>query len=139
VANDSIEGKGFLVSPMPTEPTKLRRWSPRFSLLTLLLTVLLIGSSGTLWLHWDAWYCVKVLEGHASTVYSGEFSPDGTRILTFTAGSDNSFFNNSQPIEERTNVTRLWDASTFEPFSPRPRCSGGEGSGVRGVRVSRRR
>src|SRR5687768_5138819 len=97
---------------MPIEATNpRRRWMPRFSLLTLLLTVLLIGSTATLWRHWDAWYCVKVLEGHASTVYSGEFSPDGKKILTFMPGDD-TLDDTANP--NKANVTEIWDSTTYE-------------------------
>src|SRR5260221_6797061 len=48
----------------------------RFSLLTLVLAVLLIGSTATLWWHWQPWGVEHTFRGR------GEFSPDGRRIVT---------------------------------------------------------
>ena len=59
-------------------PVPLRRKWLCFSLRTLLLIVLLIGSSATLWWNWGTFSC-KVEGGYAA--YHAEFSDDGTLLL----------------------------------------------------------
>ena len=56
----------------------------RFSLRTLLLAVLLIGSAVMLWQRWKPWLPVRTLGGHESEVFSAVFSPDGRKLLTLT-------------------------------------------------------
>src|SRR5260221_14434888 len=73
-----------------------RRWLPRFSLRTLLYAVLLIGSTTTLWWHWKPWALQRTLRGHANSVRSASFSPDGRRIVT--ASFD--------------GTARVWDSET---------------------------
>src|ERR1022692_423535 len=74
----------------------LRFPRPRFSLLTLLLSVLLLGSLATLWWNWQPWALEHTLRGHGNIVYTAVFSPDGRRIVT--ASND--------------NTARVWDAQT---------------------------
>ena len=63
----------------PAAP-QLRRSA--FSLRTLLLFVLLCGSSATLWWHWSPWVLEHTLVGHSKTVTDAQFSPDGQRVIT---------------------------------------------------------
>ena len=64
------------------EVLKFWRWRPRFSLATLLLFSLLVGSSATLGFHWEPWALVRVLTGHTKPVISTSFSPDGKSIVS---------------------------------------------------------
>jgi WD40 repeat protein len=86
-----------------------RRWywrfRPRFSLRTLLLAVLLIGSAATLHHRWEPWYTVRVLGGHEGAVKRVEFSRDGEHILTYARGGD---YDDFPPF--RNNVTRTWNS-----------------------------
>src|SRR4051794_27845114 len=44
------------MDPLPfTTSRGKRRWRPRFSLLTLVMFVLTVGSGGTLWWNWGPW------------------------------------------------------------------------------------
>jgi len=72
-----------------------RRWF-RFSLRTLILAILLIGSGATLWHHWEPWVLERTLYGHTDEVCSASFSPDGNHILT--KGDD--------------RTARLWETDT---------------------------
>jgi WD40 repeat protein len=53
----------------------------RFSLRTLLLAVLLIGSAGGLYYRWEPWACVHVLGGHSLEVMPC-FNKDYSKIVT---------------------------------------------------------
>ena len=61
--------------------TAKRRWRPRFSLRTLLLCTLLVGSGTTLWWHWEPWRLERQL---ACANHSNRFclSPDGSLAAT---------------------------------------------------------
>jgi len=64
---------------MAKAPSRLRRWLPRFSLRTLLLLVMLIGSAMTLSRHWRPWYIAALLPcGEAA------YSPDGNKTALFS-------------------------------------------------------
>lgn len=67
----------------PTGRTK-RRWLPRlrFSLGTLIIGVLLIGSAGGLGYTWSPWYVEQVIKDHTREVRSLCFSPDGRFVLS---------------------------------------------------------
>src|SRR5436853_405094 len=56
------------------------RWLPRFrfSLRTLLLAVLLIGSGTTLWWNWEPWVLERRIASRHAQV---SFSPDGKFLL----------------------------------------------------------
>lgn len=68
-------------APLPIFANSKRRWLAwlRFSLRTLLILVLLIGSGVTLWWNWQPWVFERRLE-----VRSAAYSPDGKRIILFT-------------------------------------------------------
>ena len=59
------------------------RWL-QFSLRTLLNLALLAASGTALWRHWPAWSLEHTLLGHADSVHSAEFSPDGRWIATLS-------------------------------------------------------
>jgi WD40 repeat protein len=66
----------------PTQP-KPRRWPRiRYSLRTLLLFTLFIGSCPLLYLHYDPWHIEFVLQGNARYIRMANFSHDGQKILT---------------------------------------------------------
>jgi len=62
----------------PTGRVK-RRWF-RFSLRTLLIFVLLIGSAMGLWWNWEPWRLERVL-GNLGLIGSVDFSPDGGTVI----------------------------------------------------------
>jgi WD40 repeat protein len=68
----------------PTAPRK--RWLPRlrFSLRTLVILVLLIGSGATLRLHWEPWYRAVRFPDQRETVWKLYFSPDGRTVAAAT-------------------------------------------------------
>src|SRR5260370_7588398 len=78
------------------EKSARRRWFPRFSLLTLLVAVMLVGSGMMLWWHWEPWVLEHVLRGHSDKVISATFSPDGRQIATVSWDA----------------TARIWDATT---------------------------
>ena len=80
---------------MTADALKLRRL-PRFSLRSLILFVALAGSGYGLWVRWEPWVVVNVLEGHSGSVLFAAFSPEGKRIVT--ASSD--------------RTARVWDVTT---------------------------
>ena len=59
-----------------------RRWLPhmRFSLRTLVLTVLLIGSGGTLWWNWGPWGVAFTVE-ESNVIHDASFSDDAHYLL----------------------------------------------------------
>lgn len=72
-----------------------RRWF-RFSLLTLVILVLLIGSGMGVWHSWEPWYVSLMLRlGSEESLRAATFSPDGTQIA----------------VLGDTHV-RLWEAAT---------------------------
>lgn len=69
-----------------SQPSQRRsRWPLRFSLRTLVLFVLLIGSLAALYQKWPAWVLERTLT-YFGYIHSADFSPDGQRIVT--AGSN---------------------------------------------------
>src|SRR5471030_1013831 len=70
--------------PAPPPPKPRKRWLPRlrFSLRTLVIGVLLIGSAGGLWWRLEPWILAKTLVGHNSEVISAGFSSDSNCIVT---------------------------------------------------------
>jgi len=54
----------------------------RFSLRTLLLISLSIGSVVTLGWNWEPWIQTHILRGHQGGAYRAAFSPDGLRVAT---------------------------------------------------------
>ena len=63
-----------------TTTTKRRRWLPRFSLRTLLLSSLLIGSGTTLWWHWEPWQNQWTSECLPHAIWNTAFSSDNQYI-----------------------------------------------------------
>ncbi|HEY3321739.1 MAG TPA: WD40 repeat domain-containing protein [Planctomycetota bacterium] len=62
-----------------------RRWRLRFSLRTLILFVLLVGSAGGLWWRWEAWYIERLLRNEPNESFGGAaFSPDGKTFAVRT-------------------------------------------------------
>src|SRR5579862_5035435 len=53
----------------------------RFSLLTLLLSVLLIGGATALWLHWEPWVLQASIASESSDVEFAYFSADEKQIV----------------------------------------------------------
>jgi len=82
---------------------RLRRLLPRFSLRTLVVFLLLVTSSTALWSAFrrNTWAETKVLRGHRDCVYGAQFSPDGTRLTTWS-------------LDE---TKRTWDVKTGECLS----------------------
>ncbi|HEY3321108.1 MAG TPA: WD40 repeat domain-containing protein [Planctomycetota bacterium] len=68
----------------------------RFSLRTLTLFVLLIGSSGTLWWKWEPWALERTLKGHTDSINGIDLSRDGRRLVS--ASMD--------------KTARVWDTQT---------------------------
>jgi len=77
-----------------TLPKSRRRF--RFSLRTLVIFVLLVGSGMGLWWWCDPWRFEHTLTGHTRDVCSVAFSPDGRRVVT--ASLD--------------DTARVWDSET---------------------------
>jgi WD40 repeat protein len=71
------------------------RFLPRFSLRTLLVLVLFLGSGGLLRVHWEPWYLAHILAVQHAGWASATFSPDDSRVAS--SGSD--------------GIARVWDAS----------------------------
>lgn len=63
------------------DPSKPRRWRPRFSLSTLLVLALFAGSAGLLWQHWDPWAPGLVLPKPARAVPFACFSAGGKHVF----------------------------------------------------------
>jgi WD40 repeat protein len=78
-----------------------------FSLSTLLLCVLLIGSSTTLYIHWKPWRLACELQTPKQIVMSAEFSPDGRHIV-FPNSDDFTFPSDGV-------LVRTFDAETGTP------------------------
>jgi WD40 repeat protein len=74
----------------------VRRWRPRYSLRTLAIFLLLATCAEALLLHWEPWYCERVLSKELGAVNCIAYSPDGLRIVT---GGDDG-------------TARLWDAAS---------------------------
>src|SRR5437879_961194 len=68
------------IAPVQTKPA-VRRWRPRFFLLTLLLFVLSIGSGATLWWNRGAWQLSYVIDDKAPIREAG-ITPDGKYVFT---------------------------------------------------------
>lgn len=68
---------------------------PRFSLRSLLLFVLLIGSSAALWMHWQPWYLAR---NFSTGTTDAQFSKDGRRVAA--------------PISNGVNGFRLFDVES---------------------------
>src|SRR5258708_3409921 len=80
---------------MAKAPSRFRRWLPRYSLGTLVLVVMLIGSGTTLWWRWAPWYIKRLLQiydAHMGSLLRTipedsenlsmcEFSPDSKYLL----------------------------------------------------------
>ena len=83
--------------PSPPPPKPRKRWLPRlrFSLRTLVIGVLLIGSAGGLWWRWEPWTAVARVP-HASAFNDFGFAPLGNRVATFRSDG----------------TTTVWDAKT---------------------------
>src|SRR5438552_1113165 len=64
----------------PSKPA-IRRWRPRFFLLTLLLFVLTIGSGATLWWNRGAWQLSYVIDDKTPTRDAGN-TADGKHVFT---------------------------------------------------------
>lgn len=85
----------------------------RFSIQTLTLAVLLLGSGGLLWKHWEPWrVCLRMPE-HNAPVKVAQFSPDGTRILTFT-DFDRRFDEAQSRAGAEDNQVSIFNSSTGE-------------------------
>lgn len=56
----------------------------RFSLRTLLIAVLLIGSAMTLWWHWEPWHIIAFLPCGEESLEAAAISPDGAKIATLS-------------------------------------------------------
>jgi WD40 repeat protein len=58
------------------------RWGSRlkFTLRTLLVLVLFIGSAATLWLHWQPWVLERTVQVSNDTNVDVHYSPDGRQI-----------------------------------------------------------
>ena len=61
-------------------PKPKRRWRVQFSLRTLLLATLLLGSSAALWLHWQPWRLQAVIATGEPPDFAG-FSADEKRVV----------------------------------------------------------
>ena len=63
-----------------------RRWLPplRFSLRTLVILMLLIGSAGTWWLHRESWFPMCNLAEQTAPIEQVGFSPDGNIAFAVT-------------------------------------------------------
>ena len=70
----------------PSQPAPHKRWLPRlrFSLRTLVILVLLIGSALTLGTHWKPWYRAIRFPNQHRYVWKGYFSPDGHTVAFAT-------------------------------------------------------
>ncbi|HEY3323325.1 MAG TPA: hypothetical protein VGP72_22915 [Planctomycetota bacterium] len=82
-------------APAQTTPRK-RRWLPRlrFSLRTLIIFVLLVGSAGGLWWRWEPWYLNAALSEEISAHPAASLSlrdrltaPDSVRAILYEDGS----------------------------------------------------
>lgn len=92
------------------QATRPQRWRLRFSLRTLVVFVLLIGSTPALYLHYEPWRVGLTLHGHARFVRTASFSSDGRWIVT--AGAD--------------LTARIWDADTGTQLLLIPQSGGAE-------------
>lgn len=73
-------------APDPALPPKpQKRWlpRPRFSLRTLVIAVLLVGSAGGLWWHWEPWVRTLIVSDQEK-VASVALSPDGNLLAVGT-------------------------------------------------------
>ncbi|HLX61192.1 MAG TPA: WD40 repeat domain-containing protein [Planctomycetota bacterium] len=68
------------IEPVQTK-LAVRRWRPRFSLLTLLLSVLTLASAATLWWNRGAWQLSYVIDDKAPIRDAG-ITPDGKYVFT---------------------------------------------------------
>jgi len=81
------------VDPVPPSTKFHKTWLPRlrFSLQTLILVVLLVGSAGGLWWRWEPWGFERtfqlepVVPNSSPPIASTQFTTDGKRLLTFWA------------------------------------------------------
>jgi WD40 repeat protein len=74
--------KALLGTHKRTKFEPLARSSFRFSLRTLLVASLFIGSVATLGWNWNSWVLRQSIAAHANTVNSVSFSADGSMLLT---------------------------------------------------------
>ena len=73
----------------------------RFSLRTLVLFVAVCGSGYGLWVNWEPWQLVSVLNQDSAEVFSAAYSPDGKRIVTASGDMTAS----------------IWDAADGKPLA----------------------
>jgi WD40 repeat protein len=66
----------------PVSSPRRARWRLRFSLLTLVLFVLVVGSGMGVWFRWEPWVVERTLAGRSGLVWQECRSPDGRRIVS---------------------------------------------------------
>ena len=95
----------------PTTTAK-RRWRPRFSLRTLLLCTLLVGSGTTLWWHWEPWNELNTLELGDLVTQSTE--PSGSVPCAYLAANDSRVV-----TKNWDGVVQVWDATNGQLIGQR--------------------
>lgn len=101
-------GEDVNLNALPS--TTQRRWF-QYSLRTLVLTVLVIGSAYTVIYLWQPWHVDHVLRGHSRPVYCARFSPDGRFVVSGSVDGTARVWN---VLTGKLEVT----VSVFTPMEP---------------------
>ena len=99
-------------------------WPPwmRFSLRSLLLSALLLGSVLSLNHNWDAWVLERKLLGHSDDVRSAAFSRDGKRVISVSMDGTTRVWDaasGSGTVVWRANTISVLAAASFSPDGKR--------------------
>jgi WD40 repeat protein len=104
-------------TPQATRSKTGRMLRPRFTLRTLLIAVLLIGSGTTLWWHWRPWVQILQVDGHDAGNQAVAFSPDGRWILSNGQANDTRVRDAATGVQVATMECHMCAAPTFSPDS----------------------